>query len=124
MKTRNLLIASFLLAALAGVVFWAQKQPSTPSTDTNTPPTPKLADIPESSIQQVEITRKASPPVTLQRESGKWVITTPQKLPADQDAVSSLLTNLSPLNGDSLVEEKASNLAPYGLNAPAVTVKV
>jgi hypothetical protein len=124
MKTRNLLIASFLLAALAGLVFWAQKHPSTPSTDTNTPPAPKLADIPDSSIQQVEITRKDTPPVTLEREAGKWVITTPQKLPADQDTVSTLLTNLSPVNGDSVVEEKASNLAQYGLATPSLTVKV
>lgn len=124
MKTRNLLIASFLLAALAGVVFWAQKHPSTPATDTSVPPTPKLADIPESNIQQVQITRKDTPPVTLQRDGGKWVITTPQKLPADQDVVSTLLTNLSPVNGDSVVEEKSSNLAQYGLTTPVLDVKI
>jgi hypothetical protein len=124
MKSRNLLIASALLVGLAGLVYWAQKHPKSAATDTSTPPSPKLADIPESSIQQVDITRKGAPTITLQRTSGKWVISAPQQLPADHDTVTTLLGTLSPMNGDSVVEEKTTNPGQYGLTAPSLDVKV
>ena len=54
--------------------------------------------------------------------AGQWQITSPAALPADQGAVSSLLGTFSSLNSQRLVEEKASNLAPYGLDTPKFEV--
>jgi Domain of unknown function (DUF4340) len=45
-------------------------------------------------------------------------------LPADQDTVATLLGTFSSMTGDSVVEEKASNLGQYGLTAPSLDVKV
>ena len=58
-------------------------------------------------------------------DAGKWQITEPKPLPADQDSVSSLVSSLSSLSSDKLVEDKASDLSSYGLNAPSeeITVK-
>ena len=42
-----------------------------------------------------------------------------QPLPADQDAISSMISSLSPITTDRLIEDKPSDLAPYGLATPA-----
>lgn len=124
MKTRNLLVAAVVLFGLSGLVWWAKKHPSSPSSDTNTPPAPKVADIPQSSIASVDITRAGQPAITLQHAGDKWTITAPEPLPADQDAVSTAVATFSPLSADSVADEHAGNLAQFGLSSPALTVAV
>jgi hypothetical protein len=60
----------------------------------------------------------------LTREGGKWRMTEPKPLAADQDAVSALTTNLVALNADKVIEEKADDLKPYGLADPTLTVQI
>src|SRR5579875_737933 len=112
MKTRNLLIAAVVLVALSGVVWWSNRHPSTSSTST-TNTSPKLLDIPESQITQIDLAKKGSDTVVIQRQGGKWVITAPHSWPADQDAVSSLLSSLSPVTADSVVDSKPAGSLVY-----------
>jgi hypothetical protein len=42
----------------------------------------------------------------------------------DQDAANGLVTSLSPVTADSIVEDKPTDLTKYGLNAPSLTVTV
>jgi len=56
--------------------------------------------------------------------AGKWQITAPKPLGADQEAVSSLLSTVSSLNSDRLVEEKATDLTQYGLTQPSLELDV
>ena len=123
MKTRNLLIAAVVLVALSGVVWWSNRHPSTSSTST-TNTSPKLLDIPESQVTQIDLAKKGSDTVVIQRQGGKWVITAPHSWPADQDAVSSLLSSLSPVTADSVVDSKPAGLSRYGLTSPSLTVTV
>ena len=51
------------------------------------------------------------------------MITAPEQYRADQDAVTSLFSSLSPLNADSVVEDKPP-ISKYGLAAPTLTVTV
>ncbi len=122
MKPRNLLIAAVLLAVLSGAVWYSKQHP--PSTNTPTAATPKLVDIPEKDIQSIELKKKDGHTLTLQRQAGKWAITGPEQWRADQDAATSLSSALNPVSADSVVEEKAPDLAKYGLNAPTLTVTV
>lgn len=124
MKPRNLIVAVVILAALSGAVWWAQKHPSTPASDSNTPPPAKLVDIPESSVNQVDIAAKNQPEVVLKREKQKWQITAPQPAGADQDAVATMLGTLSPLTADSTVTDSATDISQYGLTDPQLTVKI
>ena len=121
MKPRNLIVASIVLAALAGGVFWARKHPNTGTDTAATPPVIKLADIPEAQAQQVDLTKKGSPTVTLQRQNGNWAITAPEPYRADQSAVTAVLAALSPLNADSVVEDTPADVTKYGLDTPTVT---
>lgn len=122
MKPRNLVIAAVLLAALSGAVWYAKKHPASPSSTSAS--TVKVVDIPAAQIQQITVKKKDNGEISLKRENGKWQITQPQQYPADQDAVSSLMSALAPLDADSVVEEKASDTAKYGLNAPVLTVSL
>ena len=122
MKPRSLVIAAVILAALSGGVWWAKKHPATETGTPATPPAPKIADIPQAQIKQLEIAKKGAPPIELQAASGRWAITAPEQYPADQEAVTTLLSSVSPLNADTLVEDSPKNLDQFGLSAPAMTL--
>lgn len=124
MKPRNLLIAAVVLAALSGGVWYAKRHPDLGQTTSTTPPAPKIADIPGTQVKEIELTKKGAPTVTLQREGSKWSITTPEALPADQDTVSGIVSSLSPITADSVVEDKTTNPGQFGLTNPSLVVKV
>ncbi len=124
MKPRNLLAAAIVLAALCGVVWWANRHPQSSEPKPSAGSSTKLADISDTAIQELTIKKKDGSSTTVQRSGGKWVITSPQQLPADQDAISSITSSLSPLTADSVVEEKTSDPGKYGLANPTLTVTV
>src|SRR5262249_19222434 len=62
--------------------------------------------------------------IDLKRPSGKWEIAEPKRERADQDAVSSMVNNLSSLNYDKVIEENAADLKPYGLGTPTLDIQV
>ncbi len=124
MKSRNLLVAAILLAALSGAVWWAKRHPQ--STDSGKPATtsPKLLDIPDAQIKSIDLKKKSGQDITLQRQNGKWAITSPEALATDQDAAGSLASSLSPITADNVVEDRAADLSKYGLKDPSLTVTV
>jgi hypothetical protein len=124
MKPRNLLVAAVVLAALSGAVWWAKRHPQSTGAAANTPPAPKLADISDSAVQQIELRNKDGSTVILDRKNGKWAITAPESLRADQDAVATIVSSLNPVTADSVVEDKPSDLSKYGLANPSLTVTV
>src|SRR2546430_5791120 len=124
MKLSGLLIAAIVLAALSGVLYWSNHHPPAEATSkisSDTPP--KILDLKEADISKVEIKKKASEELALEKNSsGKWQITAPKPLGADQDAVSSMVSTLSSLNSERLVDEKAADLKQYGLAQPALEI--
>lgn len=126
MKGRGLLIAAVVLAALAGTLYWSNhRKPATSSLTSAAESSPKILDVTPADVSGITISKTGSPVLTLSKnEAGKWQITAPKPLPADQDSVSTLLSNLSPLNSDRLLEEKAAELNAYGLAKPAVEISL
>ncbi len=124
MKPRNVLVAAILLAALSGLVWWAKRHPQATGSAANTPPSPKVADISQASVQQIDLKKKDGSTITLDRKGGKWTITAPEPLAADQDAVSTVVSSLNPVTADSVVEDKPAELSKYGLTSPTLTVTV
>jgi hypothetical protein len=105
-------------------VWWAKRHPQSTGTSTPTNTSPKLADIPDAQIKEIDLKKKDGATVALQRQNGKWAITAPEALPADQDAVNSMTSSLSPITADSTVDDKPVDLAKYGLRDPSLTVTV
>ena len=123
MKPKGLLIAVVLLAVLGGLVWWSNRKEAAKAskgTDTST----KILTIPDDQFQEIRIKKVTSEVINLSKETGKWRLTEPKALAADQDAVSSVVTNLASLNADKIIEEKADDLKAYGLADPTLVVTV
>ena len=124
MKFRGLIVAVVVLAALAGVLYWSQHRKPPAENATVPAATPAILKIDPSSATQLIIKQKGSDPVTLKKTDGKWQITEPKTYRADQEAVVGVLSTLSALSADRVVEEKTADRKQYGLEEPAAEVDV
>ncbi len=126
MKTGGLLVAAAVLAALTGVLYWSDHHKTAESTATPAEaPPPKILTLKDTDISKIEIKKKGAEEVALAKnDAGKWQITSPEALSADQDAVSSIVSTLSSLGSERLVDDKAGDLKQYGLTEPALEVDI
>jgi Domain of unknown function (DUF4340) len=125
MKFRGLILAVVILAALTGTLYWSNHHKPSSTLQASTDLPPKLLTLKQADIDKVEIQKKDSPAIVLAKQSGdQWQITAPESLPADHTAVTDILSTLSSLGSDRLVEDKASDLSQYGLSAPSLEVQV
>ena len=126
MKNSGLLIAAIVLAALSGALYWSNRHPASENTakaSIDTPP--KILNLKQEDISKIEIKKKGGEELDLAKgDAGKWQITAPKPLGADQEAVSSLLSSVSSLNSDRLVEDKATDLNQYGLAQPSLELDI
>jgi hypothetical protein len=123
MNFRGLIVAVVVLATLGGVLYWSQHHK----------PAEETAALPSSTAQVIlkvnpadvtELVIKQKEPVTLKKTTGKWQITEPKSYPADQEAVAGVLSTLSGLNADRIVEEKSSDRKQYGLDPAQVELDI
>ena len=126
MKNSGLLIAAVVLAALTGALYWSNRHPASENTakaSVDTPP--KILNLKQEDIFKIEIKKKGGEELALAKtDAGRWQITAPKPLGADQEAVSSLLSSVSSLNSDRLVDDKATDLSQYGLGQPSLELDV
>ena len=123
MKPKGLLIAVALLAVLGGLIWWSNKKQLAASKAPSTTET-KILTIPEDQIQEIKIQHANGDIVDLRRDSGKWRVVLPKQLPADPDTSSSLVSALTSVTADKTIEDKATDISPYGLNHPTLDVTV
>jgi Domain of unknown function (DUF4340) len=123
MKLRSLILSTVVLLALVGTLYWSEhrkpKEDTTVSADTS----PSILKLDDASITQVDLKKKDAAPIVLaQNSSGTWQITEPKQLNADQNTVSSMVSTLSSLRSERVVDDKPSDLSAYGLTRPALEV--
>src|SRR5580700_3949250 len=123
MKPKGLLIAVALLAVLGGLIWWSNKKQLAASKAPSTTET-KILTIPEDQVQEIKIQHANGDIVDLRRDSGKWRIVQPKNLAADPDTSSSLVSSLTSVTADKTIEDKATDISPYGLNHPTLDVTV
>jgi hypothetical protein len=123
MNFRGLIVAVVVLATLGGVLYWSQHhKPAEESAAVPASTVPVIVKINAADVSQLIIKQKEL--VTLKKTNGKWQITEPEPYPADQEAVDGVLSTLSGLNADRIVEEKASDRKQYGLDPAQVELDV
>src|SRR5260370_10116483 len=122
-----LLSGGLLLAALAAGLYFANKQKSAEAAK---PPTtadasPKILTLTEADITKISLKKKGADETVLEKNnSGKWQLTAPKQYLADQDAITQLVTASATINSDRVIEDKASDLAIYGLHSPTRAVNI
>jgi hypothetical protein len=126
MKNSGLLIAAVVLAALTGALYWSNRHPASENTAKASVDTaPKILSLKQEDISKIQIKKKGGEDLDLAKgDGGKWQITAPKPLGADQESVFSLLSTVSSLNSDRLVDDKAADLAQYGLADPSLELDV
>jgi hypothetical protein len=123
MKPKGLLVAVAVLAILGGLVWWSNKKQAAAgkaSTDTTT----KILTIPDDQFQEIKIKKLTGEVQDLHRVNGKWQLTQPVQLSADADTVGTMVSSLSSLSADKIIEDKAADLQPYGLQMPTLDITV
>ena len=125
MKFRGLLVAAALLAVLGGLQFYFTKKKASADAKPPADASPKILTIPDDQFKQIKLVKTGGDTTVLSRDANnKWQITEPKPLPADPDSVSSLVSTLSSVSSDRVIEDKASDLSQYGLAKPAFEVDV
>jgi uncharacterized protein DUF4340 len=123
MNFRGLIVAVVVLAMLGGVLYWSQhRKPAEENAVASTSTAPVVLKVNPGDV--TELILKQKEPVTLTKTDGKWQITEPKPYPADQVAVASVLSTLSGLNADRLVDEKATDRKQYGLEPAQVELDI
>jgi hypothetical protein len=123
MNFRGLIVAVVILATLGGVLYWSQHhKPGDESAAVPASTAPVILKVNPADMTELVIKQKE--PVTLKMTNGKWQITEPKPYPADQEAVAGVLSTLSGLNADRIVEEKTSDRKQYGLDPAQVELDI
>jgi hypothetical protein len=78
--------------------------------------------IPNDDVQQVEIITPTLRIAALRSADKQWKITEPRSLEADTDEWNRLLGSACEISREDIVEENATDLAPFGLAPAATTV--
>ncbi|HXA48889.1 MAG TPA: DUF4340 domain-containing protein [Candidatus Acidoferrum sp.] len=125
MKPKGLLMALVLLAGFGGAAVWVYKHPaSDDGKKTADGSNTKLLTIADDQFQGIKIAKLTGETVELKKQNGKWLMTAPRQLTADQDAAGSMQSTLGSLTSDKLIEPNATDLKGFGLDQPTLDVSV
>ncbi|MGB8733544.1 MAG: DUF4340 domain-containing protein [Candidatus Sulfotelmatobacter sp.] len=125
MKIRGLIVAAFVFFILAGILYWSERhKPGEDSAKASADAAPSILKLDSAAITRLELRKSSAQPIVLAKTDSGWKITEPQPFGADQSAVSGMLSTLSSLNSERLVEDKAANLKQYGLDQPTFQVEI
>jgi len=125
MKLRSLIVSTSVLLALIGALYWSEHHKPSGEEKPSAATSPTILKLDQTAITKLALKEKSAQPIVLAKNnSGTWQILEPKPFAGDQNTVSAVLSSLSSLNSERLVEDKASDLKQYGLDPPAVEVDV
>ena len=125
MRLRGLMVAALILAALAGGLYFSNKQKSAEAAKPPADASPKIVALSESDVTKVDLKKKDAPETILDKNNaGKWQLSAPDKFLADQDTATQLVNSAASVASDRVVEDKATDVSAYGLKSPALEVDV
>lgn len=82
-----------------------------------------LLTLDREAVRQIELTSPKGR-TFLKKVNGSWKIERPEQASADQQAVEDLLWDLGDARITEFVDDHAKSLKPYGLDTPAVTIRL
>ena len=120
---RGLKSTALLGLVLAGLVayiyFYESKREPAAGTEAKKE---KVFTVEQAKIGALSIASSSGESTTLEKQGDRWKLLTPVATDADEAEVSSVVSNISSLEMQRVVEEAAKDLKPYGLDPPRVDV--
>jgi len=118
-KPGRLLIAALLLAGMGGALWWSNKSEAAKAAKPPADTSPKILSLKEDDIRQIEIKKRDGTDTIVRKDdAGKWSITSPQPLGADQASANAVASAAASISAERVVDEHPADVASYGL-APA-----
>jgi hypothetical protein len=117
MRFRNTLILAVVVALLGAYVLWVEK-PAMERAEQET----KLLSLQPDKVTGLSIDSSKGKLELVKAEPGGWKITSPREVAADQVAVDGILDALAGAEVKKKLDEKPTDLAPFGLDKPDPTV--
>lgn len=126
MKIRGLVVAAAFFFILAGILYWSEHHQPSGEAGKAAPDTPPvILKLDESAITKLDLKRKDVVPVVLTKgDSGKWQILEPKPFGADQNTVAGIVTTVSSLGSQRLIDENTADLKQYGLDQAAFELDI
>jgi Domain of unknown function (DUF4340) len=109
------IVVVVLLVVIGGYAYYVSRQPSEQ--------TPKLYQIAASDIKQIELRSRARD-IVVERTTDGWRFVKPKQGEVDRSAADSMADAIAGLQITSTINENPGDLAPFGLQNPAVNVIV
>ena len=117
---RSTFILLLVLLGLVGYIyFYEMKRPATSET---AEPKPKVFTVEADKIEEVDVKSASGERTVLRKAGDAWRIVQPLEAKADDGAATGIVTNLATLDIQRVVDEKAADLAQFGLAAPRIEV--
>lgn len=124
MRFRGLAIACLVLLVLSAGLYWSKHHKASKAASTALAG-PVVLRVTPAAVTSVTIRPKDGTAVTLTKlDTDKWEIDAPKKLPADQDVVTGLISNLAPLTAERVIENGPVDPKTFGLDHPALEVDI
>ncbi len=118
-RTGSTLILLVVALGLGGYLYFFESERPVADPDAKTP----VFNYDAAKINQVEIKSSSGEVTALRKGAGDaWTIVKPVDAPADRNSISDVVTNLSKLEEQRVVDENAADLKAYGLAEPRVDV--
>jgi hypothetical protein len=123
-KYLNTLIALVVLAATWGGFTYYDKHKSSEKPAEVTGKQERVFSLDAQHIQSIIFKPRDGDAFTCRREGGKWAITDPHHLDADQGNFSAVMNSLTTATIDDVVDSHPTSLKDYGLDPPSFTLEI
>jgi len=115
---RSLLVLLVIALGLGAYIYFVERERDPAGTEARE----EAFDVQPADIGEITIRAASGESTTLRKSGDAWSLVEPVSAPADNTVVESLLSSLSTMEIDRVIEESPTDLAPFGLEAPRLQV--
>lgn len=124
---RRTAVAVVVAAGFFGYLYLVESKKDPKTEDSESPKAKREKVFPgldKLKVKSLTLKKRNGEVVLAEKNGDAWTLVSPQEAPADSGEIATLLDALQNLETDEIVSEGASDLAPFGLTEPQVTVSL
>jgi Domain of unknown function (DUF4340) len=120
-RGRSTLVLFLVLVALGAYIFFVERKRE-PATEGEGQAKKKVFSVEAAKIEELQVKASSGDQTTLEKEGERWKLVAPVAADADEGEVSGITSNIASLEQQRVVEDKAADLKPYGLDTPRIAI--